>query len=437
MSTVRRASPLMSQAEARELGLDREHLVRLYRDMLATRLVEERGNLLFKAGKLPGSYYTGRGNEAASVGVARAMGDDDVAAPLHRNLGVHLVRGVPPAAVFCQFMGRDGGATRGRDSNLRSNDFGPGKGLLAGVSHLPAMIPVITGIALAFQLRQEERVAIGWCGDGAAARGDMHEAMNLAGVRNLPIVYIIDNNQYAYSTPNRLSFACEHLADRGPAYGFEGIVVDGTDVVTVFREAQRAIEKAREGGGPTIVELITLRMEGHAVHDDAGYVPRELLAEFGSRDPLDRFRAWLQEVEECSDEEFAEIDDDVRAWIDAGVAEAEASPPPDATQILDGVYAAPDALAEGLMSEFPFGMFGDPEELQKQMAAWMEQAQQGQKVAFADQAINLAVGMTVAAIGRLDLAGTADQQANQVRDAIRLIFPEAVTLVREARQGLA
>jgi TPP-dependent pyruvate/acetoin dehydrogenase alpha subunit len=345
MSTVRRASPLMSQAEARELGLDREHLVKMYRDMLATRLVEERGNLLFKAGKLPGSYYTGRGNEAASVGVATAMGDDDVASPLHRNLGVHLVRGIPPAAVFCQFMGRDGGATRGRDSNLRSNDFGPGKGLLAGVSHLPAMIPVITGIALAFQLRREARVAVGWCGDGAAARGDMHEAMNLAGVRRLPIVYIIDNNQYAYSTPNRLSFACEHLADRGPAYGFEGIVVDGTDVVTVFREAQRAIEKAREGGGPTIIELITLRMEGHAVHDDAGYVPRELLAEFGSRDPLERFRAWLQEVEDCSDDEFAAIEEDVRAWIDAGVLEAGSSPPPDATAILDGVYAAPDALS--------------------------------------------------------------------------------------------
>ncbi len=316
----------MSQAEARELGLDHEHLVDMYRDMLATRLVEERGNLLFKAGKLPGSYYTGRGNEAASVGVATAMGDDDVASPLHRNLGVHLVRGVPPAAIFCQFMGRAGGATRGRDSNLRSNDFGAGKGLLAGVSHLPAMIPVITGIALAFQLRQEARVAVGWCGDGAAARGDMHEAMNLAGVRRLPIVYIIDNNQYAYSTPNRLSFACEHLADRGAAYGFEGIVVDGTDVVTVFREAQRAIEKARDGGGPTIVELVTLRMEGHAVHDDAGYVPRELLAEFGSKDPLERFRGWLQEVEDCSDEEFTAIEDDVRAWIEAGVAEAEVEP---------------------------------------------------------------------------------------------------------------
>ena len=156
------------------------------------------------------------------MGVASAMGEDDIASPLHRNMGVHVVRGVPPAAIFCQFMGREGGATRGRDSNLRSNDFSPGCGLLAGVSHLPAMIPVITGIALAFQLRKEPRVAIGWCGDGAAARGDMHEAMNLAGVRGLPIVYIIDNNRYAYSTPNHLSFACEHLADRGPGLRIRG-----------------------------------------------------------------------------------------------------------------------------------------------------------------------------------------------------------------------
>ena len=344
MSTVHRANPLMSQAEARELGLDRDDLVRIYRDMLATRLLEERGNLLFKAGKLPGSYYTGRGNEAASVGVATAMGEHDVASPLHRNLGVHIVRGISPAAIFCQFMGRDGGATHGRDSNLRSNDFRPGKGLLAGVSHLPAMIPVITGIALAFQLRREERVAVGWCGDGAAARGDMHEAMNLAGVRRLPIVYIIDNNQYAYSTPNRLSFACEHLADRGPAYGFEGIVVDGTDVVTVFREAQRAIEKAREGGGPTIIELVTLRMEGHAVHDDAGYVPRELLAEFGARDPVERFRAWLAEIEDCSDDEFAAVEEEVRASIEAGVLEAESSPPPDPAAVRAGVYADAEPL---------------------------------------------------------------------------------------------
>ena len=339
MSTVRQANPLISQAEARELGLDRPDLIGIYRNMLATRRIEERGNLLFKAGKLPGSYYTGRGNEAASVGVATAMGADDVASPLHRNLGVHVVRGIQPAAIFCQFMGRSGGATGGRDSNLRSNDFGSGRGLLAGVSHLPAMITTITGIALAFQLQRQPRVAIGWCGDGAAARGDMHEAMNLAGVRRLPIVYVIDNNQYAYSTPNRLSFACEHLADRGPAYGFEGIVVDGTDVLTVLREAQRAIEKAREGGGPTLLELVTLRMEGHAIHDDAGYVPRELLAEFGSKDPLDRFRGWLDEVEGVGEAELAGLEAEVAAWIDAGVDEAEASPLPDPGTLLDGVYA--------------------------------------------------------------------------------------------------
>ena len=206
-SMIRQADPLISADDALALGLDRERLLAMFRNMLLTRGIEERGNLLFKAGKLPGSYYTGRGNEAASVGAASAMGEHDVASPLHRNMGVHVTRGVDLAAIFCQFMGRSGGATGGRDSNLRTNDLSPGRGLLAGVSHLPAMIPVITGIALAFQLRGEPRVALGWCGDGAAARGDMHEAMNLAGVRRLPIVYIIDNNQYAYSTPNRLSFA--------------------------------------------------------------------------------------------------------------------------------------------------------------------------------------------------------------------------------------
>jgi pyruvate dehydrogenase E1 component alpha subunit len=341
MSAIRQAEPLISAAEASELGLDRDALLRIYRNMAATRAIEERGNLLFKAGRLPGSYYTGRGNEAASVGVASAMGPGDIASPLHRNMGVHVTRGVNPAAIFCQYMGRSGGATGGRDSNLRTNDFSSGKGLLAGVSHLPAMIPVITGIALAFQLKREARVAVGWCGDGAAARGDMHESMNLAGVRRLPIVYIIDNNQYAYSTPNRLSYAVEHLADRGPAYGFEGIVVDGTDVLTVYREASRAIEKAREGGGPTLLELITLRMEGHAVHDDASYVPRQLFEEFEARDPLARFRAWLEVNLEVTEEQFDAIAAEVHETIERGVTEAEASPLPDPGTLLEGVYADP------------------------------------------------------------------------------------------------
>ena len=134
--------------------------------------------------------------------------------------------------------------------------------MIAMVSHLPAMLPVAVGCALAFRIREEKRVAVGWSGEGAMARGDAHEAMNLAGVRSLPIVFICDNNQWAYSTPTHLEYAVEHLADRAAAYGFEGVVVDGTDVLAVYREAKAAIEKAREGGGPTLLELKTLRMEG-------------------------------------------------------------------------------------------------------------------------------------------------------------------------------
>ncbi len=161
------------------------------------------------------------------------------------------------------------------------------------VSHLPAMLPVAVGCALAFRVRNEPRVALGWLGDGGSARGDAHEAMNLAGVRRLPIVFVLDNNGFAYSTPAHLEYGVTHLAERAAAYGFPGQVVDGTDVVAVYRAAQEAIERARGGGGPTLLELVTLRMEGHAVHDDAFYVPPELLAAWRERDPIARARARL------------------------------------------------------------------------------------------------------------------------------------------------
>jgi len=155
------------------------------------------------------------------------------------------------------------------------------------------MLPVVVGWALAFRIRNEPRVAVGWFGDGASAKGDCHEAMNFAGARRLPVVFVCDNNQFAYSTPNHVEFGCERLVDRGPAYGFEGVSVDGTDVLAVYREAKQAIEKARAGGGPTLIESVTLRMEGHAVHDDAFYVPKEMLSAWAERDPVERYRDWL------------------------------------------------------------------------------------------------------------------------------------------------
>jgi TPP-dependent pyruvate/acetoin dehydrogenase alpha subunit len=339
---IREAEPVSSLREIREAGLDREDLLGIYRNMMVTRGIEERGHILYKQGKIPGSFYTGRGNEASSVGVATAMGSEDVGTPLHRDMGVHVTRGVEPWRIFAQYMGRQDGPTRGRDGNVHMADAQ--LGLIAMVSHLPAMLPVAVGCALAFRIRQERRVAVAWYGEGASARGDAHEGMNLAGVRRLPVVFICDNNQWAYSTPTHLEYACETLADRAAAYGFEGVVVDGTDVLAVYRETKRAIEKARDGGGPTLVESMTLRMEGHAVHDDAFYVPKELFEEWAKRDPIERFRYWLRENAEMTDEEEDEVAATVKRILNQAIERAEQSPLPEPSTVADRVFARPEDL---------------------------------------------------------------------------------------------
>ena len=214
---VREAEPVETLQEVKDAGLDQEDLVGIYRNMLLTRGVEERGHILYKQGKIPGSFYTGRGNEGSSVGVATAMGPNDVGTPVQRDMGVHITRGLEPWRIFAQYMGRADGPTRGRDGNVHIGD--PRLGLHPMVSHLPAMLPVGVGMALAFRIREERRVAVAWSGEGAMARGDAHEAMNLAGVRQLPVVFVVDNNQWAYSPPTHLEFAVEHLAHRGRVPG--------------------------------------------------------------------------------------------------------------------------------------------------------------------------------------------------------------------------
>ena len=326
------------------LGLDRAVLVSMYPNMLLMRGIEERGHSLYKQGKIPGSFYTGRGNEAASIGVATAMGPGDVGIPLHRNVGVHLVRGIEPWQVLANYLGRRDGHSRGRDGNIHLGDLE--RGTISIVSHLPAMLPVAVGCALAFRIREEKRVALAWFGDGSSARADTHEAMNFAGVRRLPVVFVCDNNQFAYSTPTHLEYACERISDRAAAYGFEGVTVDGTDVRAVYREATRAIEKARAGGGPTLVECMTLRMEGHAAHDDAFYVPKVMLEEWALRDPIEQCRTWLQEHAAFGSEDDERLQQEVADILQDAVRRAEASPLPDASTVAEGVYAelsdAPD-----------------------------------------------------------------------------------------------
>ena len=342
MAVAREAEPVGSLHEIREAGLDRESLLGVFRHLLLARGIEERGHILYKQGKIAGSFYTGRGNEAASVGVAMAMGLHDVGAPLHRNMGVHVVRGAEPWRIFANYLGRVDGYSRGREANLHLGDAD--LGLISMVSHLPAMLPVAVGCALAFRIREEHRVAVAWFGDGASARGDTHEGMNLAGVRRLPVVFVCDNNQWAYSTPTYLSYPVEHIADRAAAYGFEGVVVDGTDVLAVYRETKRAIEKAREGGGPTLVECLTLRMEGHAVHDDAFYVPKEMFEQWAAYDPIERFRSWLQNHAEMTDDEEGEITATVKRLLNDALDRADESPLPDPSGLEAGVFASQEDL---------------------------------------------------------------------------------------------
>src|SRR5437899_6690987 len=195
---IREAEPVGSLREVREAGLDREDLLGIYRNMLVARGVEERGHILYRQGKIPGSFYTGRGNEAAAVGVATAMGPEDVGTPLHRDMGVHITRGVEPWRILANYMGRVDGPAKGRDGNVHMADAR--LGLIAMVSHLPALLPVAVGCALAFRIREEKRVAVAWFGEGAYARGDTHEGMHFAGIRQLPVVFVCTNNQCTYST---------------------------------------------------------------------------------------------------------------------------------------------------------------------------------------------------------------------------------------------
>src|ERR671938_948567 len=257
----------------------------LLRAMLMMRGIEQRAMTLYRQGKVPGSFYDGFGQEAVSAGAAWAMASRDRLCILHRDLAAHVIRGVAPARIFAQYMGRAGGVTGGRDGNVHFGDRTVG--CVGMVSMLPDMMLVATGMAMAFKLRRERRCAITWFGDGSTSRGDFHEAMNWAGVQRLPVVFVLENNQYAYSTPLDQQFAVDPV-HRAEAYGFAGLSVDGNDVEAMFDAVRVARERAVAGDGPTLIEAVTMRMHGHAAHDDMKYVPAEQIDLWRRRDPVDR-----------------------------------------------------------------------------------------------------------------------------------------------------
>jgi 2-oxoisovalerate dehydrogenase E1 component len=308
--------------------LDDAELTTLYRALLLPRLIEEKMLRLLRQGRLS-KWFSGIGQEAIAVGVTHALEADDWILPMHRNLGVFTGRGLDLDRLFRQLLGRDGGYTNGRD---RTFHFGVLEHRIVGmISHLAAMLPVADGLALAASLRGEPRVAATFTGDGSTSEGDFHEALNLAAVWRLPVLFVVENNGWGLSTPTAEQYACADLADKGIGYGMAAEVVDGNDVLAVVAATRAAAERARAGDGPTLLECKTFRMRGHEEASGTDYVPAELVAEWADRDPIRRFEAVLDQRGVLDPEDRAAIATALRREVDEKMAAALDAPVPAST----------------------------------------------------------------------------------------------------------
>lgn len=309
----------------------------LYYFMKLGRAIEERIEILYKQGKIPGAIYLGRGQEATSIGTSYALSEGDVMSPTHRDLIAQLPRGMSTKRIFAQIFGKIDGPTRGKGEMSYMGDLS--LGIFTPISMLPDGYPVATGAALSFKLRKEPRVAIAYCGEGATSRGDFHESLNLASVHNLPVVFIVVNNQYAYSTPAYKEMKVKDVAQKACAYNIPGVKVDGNDVMEVYTATKKAVEDARSGKGPMLIEAKTMRMRGHAGHDPAKYVPNELFDEWEKKDPIETFENRLFAEYILNDKKKAEIEEKIKTEIEEALEFAQKSDFPDGRETLEGVYA--------------------------------------------------------------------------------------------------
>jgi TPP-dependent pyruvate/acetoin dehydrogenase alpha subunit len=316
---------------------DKQLLLRIFETMVMTRAVEDRMVSMYRSGDLLGSLYTGHWHEAISVGTASALRADDFLAPIHRDLGAHLWRGMDPAQIMASFMGKATSPTGGRDGTLHYGRLD--LNIYNLPSHIPDNYPVALGFAFAFQYRDQDGVSLAYCGDGSTSEGNFHESLNIAAAMKLPAVFVIENNQYAYSTPVRLQSAVKEYSVKAQAYGMPGVTVDGTDVLAVYDATSEAVARARAGEGPSLIEGVTMRMHGHAEHDPADYVPQEMLEEWQKRDPVLLFENVLLEHGVIDEEVATKTREAARQKAIEARKKALADPLPDPATVEHGVYA--------------------------------------------------------------------------------------------------
>jgi pyruvate dehydrogenase E1 component alpha subunit/2-oxoisovalerate dehydrogenase E1 component alpha subunit len=320
-------------------------LLELYYYMRLTRTLEERLVALYRQTKVVGGLFRSLGQEADAVGSAYALDRSrgDILSPLIRNLGSMLVQGTQPLEILLQYMAKGDSLSRGRELNIHIGDLD--RGFIGQISHLGDMVAIMAGVTLTFKLRKEPRVGLVYVGDGATSTGAFHEGLNFAAVQRCPLVVIVENNGYAYSTPVAQQTAAVRLADKAAGYGIPGITADGNDVLAVYEVTKEAVDRARKGGGVTLIELMTYRRKGHAEHDDQSYVPAGEIERWAAEnDPLDRYVDRLTDTLGATADELDSINDRVRGEVDRATDLAERSAPPAATDALIGVYADPPVM---------------------------------------------------------------------------------------------
>ena len=329
-----------SASDRASAKLTRDQKLDLYYWMRLTRSLEERLVALYRQTKVVGGLFRSLGQEADAVGSAYALERRDILSPLIRNLGSMLVKGATPLEILRQYMAKGDSPTRGRELNIHFGDTD--RGFIGQISPLGDMVPVMAGVTMTFKMRRQDRVGLVYVGDGATSTGAFHEGFNFAAVQRLPLVVIVENNGYAYSTPIAKQTAARQFVDKAIGYGVEGLQADGNDVLAVYDVTKQAVDRARAGGGVTLIELMTYRRKGHAEHDNQSYVPPGEIDRWAAEnDPIDRYLVVMREELGATDEEIAAIDARVAREVDAATDEAEKSPPPEPLDALIGVYAEP------------------------------------------------------------------------------------------------
>ncbi|HVD04381.1 MAG TPA: thiamine pyrophosphate-dependent dehydrogenase E1 component subunit alpha [Gemmatimonadaceae bacterium] len=322
--------------------LARDQKIELYYWMRLTRSLEERLVNLYRQTKVVGGLFRSLGQEADAVGSAFALdkAKGDVLSPLIRNMGAMLVRGAQPTEIIRQYMAKGDSPTRGRELNIHFG--GPERGFIGQISHLGDMVPVMAGVTMSFKMRGEDRVGLVYVGDGATSTGAFHEGINFAAVQRCPLVVIVENNGYAYSTPTSKQTAAERFVDKAAGYGIPGERSDGNDVLATYDVTKRAVDRARRGEGVTLIELMTYRRKGHAEHDNQSYVPDGEIDRWAKEnDPLDRYVRRLTGDEGVKLAELEAVDARVQREIDEATDVAEQSPMPEPTDALVGIYDDP------------------------------------------------------------------------------------------------